>query len=158
MSRLSVAALAVAFFAVTPLAAAACTDGAGTTHMHGVAKAAAPPALLVSPTGSDANACTQGAPCATLDRAYRAAAPGQVVQIAAGKYPYQEIDADAAKTSNAHVVFEPAPGASVYILTLAFGNGTGTPAASHVTVRNIHAGELQAFTPARDLTWINLDA
>jgi hypothetical protein len=155
MSRVSVAALAVAFFVVT-LAAAACTDGAAATHMHRVAKAA--PALLVSPTGSDANTCTQAAPCATLDRAYRAAASGQVVQIAAGRYPYQEIDADAAKTSNAHVVFEPAPGASVYILTLAFGNGTGTPAASHVTVRNIHAGELQAFTPARDLTWINLDA
>ena len=31
---------------------------------------------------------------------------------------------------------------------LAFGNGQGTPAASSVTVKNIHAGEMQAFTQA----------
>ena len=45
----------------------------------------------VSPSGSDAGSCTQAAPCRSLDRAYRVAQPGDVVEMAAGTYPDQDI-------------------------------------------------------------------
>ena len=45
----------------------------------------------MSPTGSDAGLCTQAAPCKSLDRAYRVAEPGDVVQIAEGSYPGQDV-------------------------------------------------------------------
>jgi hypothetical protein len=114
--------------------------------------------LLISPTGSDSNACTQAAPCQTFNRGYRAAKPGDVVEVAAGEYPYQQIDLDPAKTSAQDVVFRPAPGADVYVRTIALGDGLGTPAASHVTIQDIEAGDMRAFTPARDVTWTNIDA
>jgi len=42
---------------------------------------------------------------------------------------------------------------------LALGNGLGTPAASHLTIQGIAATqEIQAFTPASDVTWINMKA
>jgi hypothetical protein len=46
---------------------------------------------LVAPGGSDGNPCTQAAPCRSFDRAYRSANPGDVVDVAPGSYPGQEI-------------------------------------------------------------------
>jgi hypothetical protein len=66
----------------------------------------------MSPTGSDTAACTQAAPCRSLDRAYRVADPGDVVEIAEGSYPGQDVLADSSKTSEADVIFQPAPGAT----------------------------------------------
>jgi hypothetical protein len=119
---------------------------------------AAAPALFVSTTGSDSGRCTQASPCASLNRAYLVAKSGQVVEIAAGSYPYQQINSDGSKTSSADVIFQPAAGANVVFERIALGDGEGTPAASHVTIKNVHAGELEAFTPARDITWIGIDA
>lgn len=66
----------------------------------------------MSPTGSDTNACTQAAPCKSLDRAYRVADPGDVVEIAEGSYVGQDVTSDSSKTSEADVIFRPAPGAT----------------------------------------------
>jgi Right handed beta helix region len=45
-----------------------------------------PPALYVSPNGSDHRSCTRGAPCRTLGRADRRAVPGTTIYAAPGKY------------------------------------------------------------------------
>jgi hypothetical protein len=66
----------------------------------------------MSPTGSDTNPCTQAAPCKSLDRAYRVADPGEVVEIAEGTYPTQDVNTDLSKASESDVIFRPAPGAT----------------------------------------------
>jgi hypothetical protein len=71
----------------------------------------------VSTSGSDSAACTASAPCASFDRAYRVAGPGDVVQVAGGRYGWQEIASDPRKNGSGlrPVLFRPAPGASVTI-------------------------------------------
>ena len=66
----------------------------------------------MSATGADTNPCTQASPCKSLDRAYRVADPGDVVEIAEGSYGTQDLNSDSSKTSEADVVFVPAPGAT----------------------------------------------
>jgi hypothetical protein len=80
-----------------------------------VAVAATAAVLHVAPGGSDAGPCTAAQPCASFDRAYHVARPGQTVEVAAGEYPHQILEADPAKTSPDDVVFQPAPGASVLL-------------------------------------------
>jgi hypothetical protein len=86
------------------------------------------------------------------------AQPGAVVEIAGGSYPYQQINRDASKGGGPAVVFRPASGADVFVSLLALGDGLGTPAPSWITIRDIRAGEMQAFTPAQHITWVNIDA
>jgi len=93
--------------------------------------AAAPAGLFLSPTGSDAAPCTRAAPCASLDRAYRLAKPGQVVELAAGVYPAQGLGS-APKPSAAHVVFQPAPGA-----TVSFAGRLALDGTTHVTLSGL---------------------
>jgi hypothetical protein len=71
-----------------------------------------PPAaqLFLAPGGSDADPCTQAAPCRSFDRAYDLAGPGQVVELAGGAYPSQQVTGTKAAPA---VVFRPAPGARV---------------------------------------------
>ena len=61
------------------------------------------------------NPCTASAPCASFDRAYAVALPGQVVEVAGGRYAVQTVLADPAKAVGADVVFQPAAGASVSV-------------------------------------------
>ncbi len=56
------------------------------------AQAAAPGSLHVE-LGGRAGACTQAAPCVTLAQAYAVARVGQDVQVGAGRFPQQRIDA-----------------------------------------------------------------
>jgi hypothetical protein len=153
-------ALACAFLLFSPLAAAGIwSDVAAAATRAANAIHAATTTVFVSPTGSDRDGCTRAAPCATFNRAYRAAQPGDVVQVAGGTYPEQELDADSRKTSSDHVVFRPAAGATVIVNgVLRLGDGNGTPAASHVTLESIQATVIQAFHPARDVTWTNITA
>lgn len=145
----AVAASIAAFLALAPLAA-----GEART-----ATAARSGTLYVSPTGNDAGGCTATAPCASFATAYRAAQPGDVVRVAAGTYPEQEIDADPRKVAPDHVVFEPAPGAAVVVDgLLRLGDGDTHPAASHVTFQGMTATEVQAFSPARDVSLIGMTA
>jgi hypothetical protein len=86
------------------------------------------PTLFLSPSGSDAAPCTRQQPCASLGRALALAVPGQVVELAAGAYPGQGLD-PVPKASSEHVVFQPAPGASVSFTGRLELNGV-----SHVTL------------------------
>jgi hypothetical protein len=99
-----------------PLALCALLVGCGTAAGEGrrpaAPAAAAPLALWVAPTGSDSAPCTQQAPCLTVNRANLLAQPGQAIQLEAGTYPAQEIDA-AGRNAGPNAVVRPAPGASV---------------------------------------------
>jgi hypothetical protein len=116
------------------------------------------PDLYVTAGGSDAARCTQSAPCQTLNRAYRIAKPGDVVEVAGGTYPPQQIDHDPAKRSGQDVVFRPAAGARVAL------GGPLTILGSHVTVERIQmselliAGETATGMPQADVTARNIDA
>jgi hypothetical protein len=94
------------------------------------------PTRFVARGGSDNSTCTRSAPCATLDRAYHVARPGQVVEIAAGRYPEQTLTPDGDKDGSgcvsraraaACVVFTPAPGATASVAGVTFGRSYGRP-------------------------------
>jgi hypothetical protein len=83
------------------------------------------PSRFVSPGGSDSGSCTRASPCASWNRAYQVARPGEVIQIAGGQYPEQDI-APRAATQNLSpgctpaatskcIVLQPAPGATVAV-------------------------------------------
>jgi hypothetical protein len=89
------------------------------------------------------------------------ARPGQVVEIAAGRYGAQQIARDPSKTSSQRVVFRPARGARVELAgKLSLGNGLGTPAPSNLTLQGIRVSgtELGIFSPARNITLIGVSA
>jgi hypothetical protein len=110
---------------------------------------------FVAPGGNDAGTCTSKDPCATFARAYRAAQPGDVVEVAAGTYPEQIMPRDDTRLSDRDVTFRPAPGASVKLAGLTFGQWTDDRGASHVQVRDMDVGEIMARR-TDDLTFRNL--
>ena len=78
------------------------------------------PSVFVAPNGNDARSCKRRrAPCRTFNRAYRAARPGQVVQVAGGRYPGQTIRGVRGRRGP-KVVFRPAPRARVVLGGLTF--------------------------------------
>jgi hypothetical protein len=78
------------------------------------------PSVFVAPNGNDARSCKRRrAPCRTFNRAYRAARPGQVVQVAGGRYPGQTIYAVSGRRGP-KVMFRRAPRARVLIEGLTF--------------------------------------
>lgn len=82
-----------------------------------------PPAdLYVAPRGSDKASCTKEAPCASFNRAFEVAEPGDVVEVAAGTYPDQVVDADA-KAGGPRVVFRPARDADVTVGSIGVSTG-----------------------------------
>ncbi len=87
-------------------------------------------ALFLSPSGKDSSPCTQAQPCLSMGHAYEKASAGQSVQMLAGSYPSQTISG-ASKAGSAHVLFAPAPGASVTL------TGTIYVFASHVTIEGM---------------------
>jgi hypothetical protein len=113
------------------------------------------PTAFLHPSGDDAADCSREAPCATFDRAYRAAAPGTAVEVAAGRYPEQVMTRDPARVSRDDVTFRPAPGASVRVAGLAFGQWTDDRGAEHVEVRDMRIGTIVARRTA-DLTFRDL--
>lgn len=89
------------------------------------------PSLFVAPNGSDAGSCqSRRTPCVTFNRAYAVARPGQIVEVAAGVYPDQNIGARQGR-SGPNVVFRPARGARVILGGLSFRG------ADFVTVRGM---------------------
>jgi hypothetical protein len=86
-------------------------------------RAPEPPAdLYVARNGSDKASCTAEAPCKTFNRAFEVAEPGQVVEVAAGSYADQLLDA-APKAGGPRVVFRPAAGADVTVASIGVSTG-----------------------------------
>jgi hypothetical protein len=79
----------------------------------------------VSPSGSDSAPCTAAAPCQSLNRGYQAAAPGDVVEVADGRYGPQRIQPSS--KGQPAVAIQPAAGARPALDDLEI-------AASHVRV------------------------
>lgn len=80
----------------------------------------------VAPLGNDST-CVRGnltRPCATFNRAYQIAQCGDVVEIAAGSYPWQAFSGPS-KSCSTHVVFRPAAGAAVSVQHIQAEGGTG---------------------------------
>jgi hypothetical protein len=127
-----------------------CTVPSATNAVASAATSATTGAYVAT-TGSDASACTQAAPCRTFNRAYRVAQPGQEVEVAAGSYPRQQIDADPAKTSAADVVFRPAATGSVTLTDNLVVYG------SHLEFRDLRIQGLWVESPASDVTFRNID-
>ena len=111
--------------------------------------------LFVSTAGSDDNACTAAAPCSTFARAYAVASPGDVIEIASGTYPSQELSADPRKRGGKAVVLRPAKGGRVVVEgdldVYAFGvelrrltvtdNWYAKPGSASVTFRDVDAAK-----------------
>jgi hypothetical protein len=69
-------------------------DGTPASRTWTVDVPAPPPGsaqVYLSPTGSDTAACTQAAPCRSMTRGYNVASTGNVIQMAAGVYPEQDV-------------------------------------------------------------------
>jgi hypothetical protein len=148
-SLLALILLVAAAFVTAGWYSVTSSEQPGTSAASEVEARAATP-LYVSPTGSDGNPCTRARPCASLDQAYRRARPGQVVAIAAGRYPAQTIRADPGKAGAADVVFRPARRARVTIV------GELLVEASHVELRGLKA-TLWKSRLGVDQTFRNLD-
>ena len=74
--------------------------------------------VFVAPTGSDGSPCTRRRPCASFERALRAARAGEVIEVAAGGYPSQELTSGGGRQAGKAVVFRPAAGAGVTLENL----------------------------------------
>ncbi len=99
-----------------------------------------PASRFVSSNGSDSSSCAKSAPCRSFNRAYHLAKPGDVVEVAGGSYPQQNISRDSSKTSSKDVVFRPAAGAVVTIGcdTAPTDGGASVPGASCIDVDASH--------------------
>jgi hypothetical protein len=127
------------------------------------------PSLFVSPYAAG-RACTRSAPCSSFEQAYLVARPGQVVQVADGRYPPQRIPVDPSKRSSADVVFQPAPGATVTIGCPSDGVSCLDILGDHVTIRDMHVaymppvngyawqGTVDTERGSDDVTLIGIDA
>jgi hypothetical protein len=116
------------------------------------AEAAAPPAthpgLFVSAGGSDAGRCTRGNPCRSFARAYALAKPGQIVEVAGGSYPKQEVGGT--KPGSRRVVFRPRAGAKVTLEELKVH-------ADNLEVRSIAAVSFHVYEDSTAFMARNLD-
>jgi hypothetical protein len=115
--------------------------------------------LFVAPDGSDGRSCeSKKAPCASFERAYRVAKPGQVVEVAEGTYPGQNINAVVGRTGP-NVVFRPAVRARVVVggLTLGVG-GELDRGPDHLTFRDMHMSYKRSAPGARNQEGISIGA
>jgi hypothetical protein len=111
--------------------------------------------VFLSPTGSDSAPCTRGRPCQSLQRGYERALPGQVVELAGGRYPEQEVEADARKRdARRRVVFRPSGDSAVSVERLALEQG-----AAHIELRRLRfpdgwsAGSDEDGPPVQDVVF-----
>lgn len=120
--------------------------------------------VYLAPDGSDLDTCVRSAPCQTLDRAEEVAEPGDIVELAAGRYPEQGLSPTPDRDpSGAPVVFQPAPGADVSFEGRLTIGSTGVElrdvdaiwslgaTARAVTLRNVRARGSTFITGGRDL-------
>jgi hypothetical protein len=107
------------------------------------------PTLFVAAGGSDAAKCTKASPCRTFGRAYAVAKPGQIVEVAAGAYPDQDVDLAPGRTG-APVVFTAAKGARVTVSDL---DVRGTL----VEFRNLRIRAWEAHETANRVTFRNIN-
>jgi hypothetical protein len=94
-------------------------------------KPAKTPVIAVAPSGDDGS-CVRGKiskPCATFNKAYSIAQCGDIVQVAAGSYDNQTLDATPAgsRCTKTRIVFRPTSGAHPTVNHISFGPVSGGP-------------------------------
>jgi Protein of unknown function (DUF1565) len=110
--RLAAAGLSALLVPCAAAAVACDLSGSSTTTAEATAEKGAA-SVFVSPSGSDRNPCSRAAPCRTLNRAYNLARPGEVVEVAAGRYPGERLQDASGSRAPPKVVIRPAQGARV---------------------------------------------
>jgi hypothetical protein len=126
---------------------------------RGIAAPAEPavgaPGLFVAPDGEKGGSCTEADPCDSLGRAVELAQPGDLVELAAGRYGLQVLSAAAGPQSGDGVIaVRPAPGARVRLGELRCGrwNGDLGPDAvdvADISVRSVVVQRCDRFTLRR---------
>jgi hypothetical protein len=127
-----------------------------------------PASVFVAPRGDDDRSCRSWATaCATFARAYEVARPGEVVEVAGGRYPSQQLVADDDKDSPQHVVFRPAAGAKVTLDGLTLGSSAdAADGPRHVTIERMRTSyrsrteqrSVVALPGTADVVWREIDA
>lgn len=148
------AAGAVVAFHLTPDT----SHGPSQANIAGMFAASSTLSVYVSPSGNDGNACTSASPCATFQRGYNLAQPGQVVEVAGGTYPFQQM-VYAPKSSAEPITIRAAAGETVTIGGLAIGqdlyNSTVLAPTNVVFDRIRMTGNLTVWGSADGLTFQN---
>jgi hypothetical protein len=146
---------------------AAVSAVAGGVAGAGVGDGKRKASVFVAPGGSDDASCRKASQaCASLNRAYRAARPGEIVEVAAGTYPDQEIVADPDKRSSRDVVIRPAKGAKVTVGELVLGSNRDGDGPRALTIERLTTAfadqgvqrPVTAMPGTRDVTLRGLDA
>lgn len=96
-----------------------------------------PATRFVATNGSDSGSCRVQDPCQSFGRAYEVASPGEIVDVAGGTYPTQQIEYDSDKTSATDVYFRPAAGSFVNVAGDIFAYG------SHVTFMAMQGRDME---------------
>lgn len=100
--------------------------------------------IVVSPAGDDGGGCTRSDPCLTLERAYRLAKPGETVEVTAGTYGVQTIDAGSPSPGPQKIVLRPERGARVELEALEVD-------ATHLELRGFTVGSVTTGPAAQDV-------
>lgn len=110
---------------------------------------------FLSPQGSDRGRCTRRAPCRTLDRAYHLAKRGEVIELAAGSYPSQEISGKrTGARGKGRAVFRPASRARVEVNRLSILPGVANAEFVRLDFpEGWAAGEGDTGSPARNIVF-----
>ncbi len=111
-----------------------------------------PASVFIAPDGDDAALCTKKAPCASFNVGYLVAKPGEIVEVAGGTYPGQEIDTDSERTAGPNVVFRPAAGAKVILKEELRVN------AAYIEFRSMAMPDWYASSTAHHITFRGIDA
>ena len=130
---------------VIALGAMALAVGLGS---HPWAATTPPPtaAVLVRSNGDDATCARMRpeSPCRSLDRAYAVARLGDVVEVAGGTYPVQQITQKADKSAagdRPDVVMRPVSGERVRVADLELGTGERLDGPDHLTIEGFEDWE-----------------
>jgi chitodextrinase len=135
---------------------------ASLTYSTSTCQLSQPATVYVTSSGSDSNPCTQAAPCRSFQRGYAVAQPGQIVQVAGGSYPRQQMSRVSSHTDPNDVIIQPASGETVNVAGLTLGSQGYNTGPEHLTIRGIRdsrspMGAFEAIG-TNDVTFENLRA
>jgi hypothetical protein len=120
-----------------------------TMSMLGLAVKAEAATWYVATNGSDSNTCTStSSPCASINGAYQKASGGDIIQMAAGTYPDQTLQA---KSPASTITVQPASGAQVTL------GGLTINGAKRVEIRDLDTNDFKVDMNSQYVTLRNVD-
>jgi hypothetical protein len=120
-----------------------------TMSMLGLAVKAEAATWYVATNGSDSNTCTStSSPCASINGAYQKASGGDIIQMAAGTYPDQTLQA---KSPASTITVQPASGAQVNL------GGLTINGAKRLEIRDLDTNDFRVEMNSQYVTLRNVD-